>query len=160
MPSMTLCSVSTMNGRFTAAMPMITAVSVNMISSGCATAPSPHEARVEQPLVAERHHPARRAHRVADEQRQHHEHDQEVLVARLRARQHIGERKAQQEADRVSISSATRTVRKHRRVVAVGEELDVVLDRQRVDHELAGHELVQAVAKQDRERQQRCRCAT
>ena len=51
--------------------------------------------------------------------------------------------------------SATRTVRESTaEIVGVGEELDVVLDRQRVDHELAGHELVQAVAEQDRERHQ------
>ena len=67
MPSMTLCRVSTMNGRFTAVMPMITAGSVNMISSGCRDRADPHQACVEEPLIAERNHPARRAHRVADE---------------------------------------------------------------------------------------------
>ena len=153
MPSITLCRVSTMNGRFTAVMPMMTAGSVNMISSGCRSRRA-HQARVDHALVAERHHPAGGAHRVADEQRQHHQHDQQVLEAHLRARQHVGERKAQHQADRGGDQRDAHRAREHRVVVDVGEELDVVLDRQRIDHELAGHELVQAVAEQDRERQQ------
>ena len=120
-----------------------------LIDRACA-----RQACVDQPLVAERHHPARGAHRIADEQRQHHQHDQEVLEAHLRARQHVGKRKAHHEADRGGDQRDTHRAREHRVVVDVGEELDVVLHRQRVDHELAGHELVQAVAKQDRERQQ------
>ena len=75
------------------------------------------------------------------------------LWRRPGAGEDVGERKAHEEADRRRQRAATRTVRHStRRVVGVGEELDVVLDRQRVDHELAGHELVQAVAEQDRER--------
>ena len=71
MPSITLCSVSTMKGRLTAMMPMITAFSVNMISSGVVDHAEAHQARIDEALVAEHHHPAGRAHRVADEQRQH-----------------------------------------------------------------------------------------
>ena len=73
MPSITLCRVSTMKGRLTAMMPMITAFSVNMISSGLSITPSAHQARIDEALVAEHHHPAGRAHGIADEQRQHHQ---------------------------------------------------------------------------------------
>ena len=100
MLSMTLCRVSTMKGRVTAMMPMITAFSVNMISSGSSIRPSPIQHRVQEAPVAEHDHPAGRAHGVADEQRQHDRDDQEVLEAALRARHDIGERKAQDQAGR------------------------------------------------------------
>ena len=51
MPSITLCKVSTMNGRFTAVMPMITAGSLNMISSGWDSAPSPIRLALMTPLL-------------------------------------------------------------------------------------------------------------
>jgi len=51
MPSMTLCRVSTMNGRLTAMMPMITAFSVNMISSGLSIRPSPIRVALRKPLL-------------------------------------------------------------------------------------------------------------
>ena len=99
-----------MNGRFTAVMPTITAGSVNMISSGCGIAPIPIRLALRSLAIAERNHPARRPHRVADEERQHDEHDKEISEARPRAREDIGEWKAHQEAIAV-VAKATRTVR-------------------------------------------------
>ena len=40
-----------MNGRFTAVMPMMTAASVNMISIGCESAPSPIRLALISPLL-------------------------------------------------------------------------------------------------------------
>ena len=40
-----------MNGRLTAVMPMITAISVNMISSGCDDRRRAHQAGIEEPLL-------------------------------------------------------------------------------------------------------------
>ena len=51
MPSITLCSDSTMKGRLTAMMPMITAFSVNMISIGLSIRPRPIRLALKKPLL-------------------------------------------------------------------------------------------------------------
>jgi hypothetical protein len=51
MLSMTLCRVSTMKGRLTAMIPMMTAASVYMISTGAALMPRPSSPALTTPLV-------------------------------------------------------------------------------------------------------------
>ena len=147
MPSSTACSVSTTNGRLTAMMPTTTANSVYMICSGSRVMPNPISNRVDEPAIAEQHHPSRRAHRVADEERQDHGHQQQILEARSRARETIGHRKGQHHANRGAQSRHADRSEENRDVERIGEELCVVLDRDRVDHHLGRRVLIEAVAK-------------
>ena len=113
-----------------------------------------HQGDVEEALAAEQRHPAGGAHGVADEQRQHHQHDEHVLEARLRAREHVGEREGQHQADHRAEQRHPQRGEEDVGVERVGEELDVVLERERLDHHHARLELVEAVAEQDQDRQQ------
>jgi hypothetical protein len=70
---------------------MITAFSVNMICSGASIAPRLRSPALSAPFGAEQRHPAGGPHGVADEQRQHHQHHQDVLVAALAAGQHVSQ---------------------------------------------------------------------
>ena len=76
----------------------------------------------------------------------------QVLVAALRARQLVGERKGQQQAEHGDDHRDPQRAIERGGVVRVGEEQDVVLERPRLDHQLAGNELVEAVAEQDDDR--------
>jgi hypothetical protein len=58
----------------------------------------PHQRGVEGALAAEGGHPAGGAHRIADEERQHDQHDHQVLEAAFHARQHIGQRETHDQA--------------------------------------------------------------
>ena len=88
----------------------MTANSVYMKPIGSRRQSEPLERDVEESLVAEDGHPAGRAHGIADEERQHQQHEQEILEPALGARQLVGQRKRQDEADTVTIA-ATRKVR-------------------------------------------------
>ena len=99
MPSITLCSVSTMNGRLTALMPTITANSVNMISSGVDERRAPIRLALTTPLVPNATiQPAART-ALPTNSGSTTSMISMFLKRRLRARQHIGEREAEQQAD-------------------------------------------------------------
>jgi hypothetical protein len=132
-----------MKGRFTAVIPTITAVfRVHELQRAADEAEAAQD-RVEDPLAPEHDHPARRAHGVPHEQRQDHQHDEEALPARPRPREPVGEGEAGHEAQDHADAGDPQGTEEHGDVERVGEELDVVLGRQRLDHELPGDEPVQ-----------------
>ena len=106
-----------------------------------------------KPAIAEQDHPPGGAHGVADEERQDHRHQQQVLEARSRAREAIGHRKREHDADRRAQRRHADRPEQDRAIERIGEELGVVLERDRVDHHLGRRELVEAVAEQDDDRQ-------
>ena len=89
----------------------MTANSVYMNADRLAGQAEPLQRDVQEAPVAEQGHPAGGAHGVADEQRQHQQHDQEVLEPALRARQLVGEREAPARRQSAVTITATRSVR-------------------------------------------------
>jgi hypothetical protein len=91
-------------------------------------------------------------------QGQHDRDDQQVLEAALGAGHDVGEREADDQARHRHQQRHLDRRAQRGGVVGIGEEGDVVLHRQRLDHRLgARDELVQAVAEQDGERRQQAR---
>ncbi len=134
-------------------MPMITALSVNMIFERLVDEPSPISVALRKPLLPNTViQPAARTALPTNSG------STTSMISRflnrdLRAGKGVGQRKAERSGRLAVQISATRTRGpEDLEIVGVGEEPDVVLERECVDHHQAGLELVQAVAEQDRHR--------
>ncbi|KAG0771501.1 hypothetical protein G6F22_016421 [Rhizopus arrhizus] len=103
---------------------------------------------VHHACVAQRHHPARRAHHVAHHQRKHQQDHEQALVPALRARQEIRHRKAQHQRQHGAQPGHPQGREEDVAVVRVAEELGVVLEREGGLHQVRRIEMVEAVARQ------------